>query len=408
MSRKMIRQIVLLWLAWAILIIGFQSLVQARVQPFRPDRATAWTDKETARNSQRDKPYLIEPFMNNQVSWDSEFYLSIATAGYGDPIVRQVSIPDGREFAMSHAFFPLYPVLMSVVRVPLLAFGLTPIGASALAGVLIALVGTLGAMFALADLAARRMGEAGAIRAVFFLLIFPSAFFLAQVYTEGLFIGLAFGSLALMERRHWWLAGILAALATLTRSIGIFLIVPMGMAWLWNLRTESNGWLQAFWSRWWQIPALLLPVLAYGLWRLALGMPFDLVQEYWFGRAAFDFDRLRDGLDVAWQAITTAPNSQTQVYYLLELTSIGLAFVACLYTFRRDPILSLFGLLALLIPFTSGAPQSLIRYVLVVPSLFIMLAALGRYKVFEQAWTLLSILLLGMQVSLFTWDMWVA
>ena len=42
------------------------------------------------------------------------------------------------------------------------------------------------------------LGEEGGVRSAFYLLIFPSGFFLAQVYTEGLFIGLSFGSLAFL------------------------------------------------------------------------------------------------------------------------------------------------------------------------------------------------------------------
>jgi hypothetical protein len=407
MPHSLVRSIMGLWLAWVLILLGFQSLVDARLQPNRPDRATEWTDKETARTSQRDKPYLMESFMNRQVSWDSEFYLAIATEGYDSPQIRLVKTPEG-DFSMSYAFFPLYPLLMSVVRLPLLAFGLTPIGASALAGVLVATLGTLAALLALADIVRARLGDEGALRACFFLLAFPSAFFLAQVYTEGLFIGLAFGSLALMERKRWLWAGLLAALATLTRSIGVFLLLPLALAWSMSLRGQAGGLVAALRAKFWQGAALLLPLLAYGLWRATLGGPFDLVQEHWFGRGAFDFGRLAYGLQTAWAAIFDAPNSQTQVYYLLELASVALAALACAFTLRPYPALTLFSLLALLIPFTSGAPQSLIRYVLAVPSLFIMLAALGRYKTFERGWTLLSILLLALQTSLFTWDMWVA
>lgn len=407
MTPSLLRKIALLWAVWLALLLGFQSLVDARLQPSRPDRATGWTDKETARNSQRDKVYLNEPFMNRQVSWDSEFYLAIATDGYDSPHIRLVNTPEG-DFSMSYAFFPMYPLLMSVVRQPLLWLGLSPIGASALAGVMVAAFGTLAALVALADITRKTLGEDGALRACFFLLAFPSAFFLAQVYTEGLFIGLAFGCLALIERKKWLWAGILAALATLTRSIGVFLLLPMAFAWWLSLRGQTDGMTAQLRVRWWQGLALLLPLLAYGLWRVALGSPFDLVQEHWFGRGAFDFARLSSGLQTAWTAIFDAPNSQTQVYYLLELSSVVVASVACLFTLRTYPTLTLFSVMALLIPFTSGAPQSLIRYVLAVPSLFIMLAVLGRNKTFERGWTLASVLLLAMQTSLFTWDMWVA
>ena len=47
-------------------------------------------------------------------------------------------------------------------------------------------------MIALYDLTQESLGEDGAMRAAFYLLIFPTGFFLVQVYTEGLFVGLAF------------------------------------------------------------------------------------------------------------------------------------------------------------------------------------------------------------------------
>ncbi|HEX2622006.1 MAG TPA: hypothetical protein VHL11_17740, partial [Phototrophicaceae bacterium] len=88
--------LILIWAVWAIIIIGFQTLVDARVQPDRPDYALEWTPGETARTSQKNKPYLSEPFMNRQVSMDSEYYLSIAVAGYDDPIGRTVNTRGGR------------------------------------------------------------------------------------------------------------------------------------------------------------------------------------------------------------------------------------------------------------------------------------------------------------------------
>jgi hypothetical protein len=44
---------------------------------------------------------------------------------------------------------------------------------------------------------------------------------------------------------------------------------------------------------------------------------------------------------------------------------------------------------------------------LIAPSLYIFLAHLGGNKTFDRAWTIFSILLLGMQATLFAFDMWV-
>ena len=85
-----------------------------------------------------------------------------------------------------------------------------------------------------------------------------------------------------------------------------------------------------------------------------------------------------------------------------------LALIACLLTLRRYPGPALFGLAVLAVTAFSGAPQSLIRYVLMVPSLFIQASRLGRSVVFDRAWTTASLLLMGLLVTLFTFDMWVA
>jgi hypothetical protein len=58
--------------------------------------------------------------------------------------------------------------------------------------------------------------------------------------------------------------------------------------------------------------------------------------------------------------------------------------------------------------FTSGVPQGMIRYVLSAPSIFVVLGGWGKRPVFDKAWILLSILLMGLLTTLFTFDFWVA
>ena len=68
------RTVILIWFAWAVIMIGYQIYVRARFQPDRPDYAISiWTQTETRADSQNDKPYLLEPFLNDHVSWDSEY-----------------------------------------------------------------------------------------------------------------------------------------------------------------------------------------------------------------------------------------------------------------------------------------------------------------------------------------------
>ena len=198
-ARMSLRNIVLIWLGWAVVMLAFQQMIGMRLYVRRPDGVLSWTANETTAGSQNGKPYLLDPFLNEHVSWDSEFYLSVATVGYDDPAVRAIPADfasynrqfciagtDANCYSMSYAFFPLYSGATRLVALPIGLLGLTPIARSTLAAVIVSLLGSLGAMVGLYFLSRTSLGEDGGVRAAFYLLIFPSGFFLAQVYAEGL------------------------------------------------------------------------------------------------------------------------------------------------------------------------------------------------------------------------------
>ena len=415
-SRKSsLRKLVLIWFFWALIILGFQGIVSARYQPNRPDYATEWTQYETARTSQRGKDFLTEPFMNHQVAWDSEFYIGIAVGGYDDPRITTGELRDGTKMPLSYAFFPFYPATISVAAAPLRALGLNPIAAAALGGVIVSLLGTLLAMVSIYELTRHELGEEGGLRTAFYMLIFPSGFFLAQVYTEGLFLGLALGCLALIYHKRFWAAALLAALATLTKALGLALLFPLFLGWAstvdWRrLRGQTSeaakSWVAAL-----NIPALLsliLPVLAYLAWNYFLGEKAFRVEHEYFGRGVFNWEGLSRGLDMMMTSFRDGSIPDRTVYYAIEAIGAVVALVACLFTARRYPGLTLFSVLVLVLSATSSSPQSIIRYVLTVPALFIFLSRCGRNTVFDRSWTLFSVLMLGMLASLYTFDMWVA
>src|SRR5688572_4462017 len=138
---RSIRIISAIWLSWAIIVLAFQTLATARLVPVYPDRAQEWTTRFTGEGYQRDHVYLLEPFMNNQVAWDSEYYLSIAVSGYDDPKSPHLS-PEGvitvdsgnqisrsgssfdQAISVNYAFFPFYPLMIRIFAIPLQIFEL--------------------------------------------------------------------------------------------------------------------------------------------------------------------------------------------------------------------------------------------------------------------------------------------
>ncbi len=333
-----IRTILILWLSWGLLLIGYQKVVAARLDLRVPDTVLDWTASETTPGAHASQPYLLEPFMNQQVAYDSEFYLSIdrhsgiqrsrparGLGGSKNPQLIWIRYPqafgiasdfaEGRPYgipasyqaySLNYAFFLLFPLAIRALSYPLKLIDLNPIATATLAGVIVSLLGALGAMLALYDLTRDELGNSGGIRTAFYLIAFPTGFFLAMVHTEGLFVGLAFGSLALLRRRQWIGAATLAAGATLTRAVGGSLIIPFGLAWAAEtLPYVRNRWIgrkaksattaQPRWDLLWKGVLALSPLLAFGLWYWLLGTQFRIVEAAFFGRGALAVAR-------SWQA----------------------------------------------------------------------------------------------------------
>lgn len=402
------RHLILLWLAWFVLIYGFQWVATTRTELQRPDRSVFWSAGETTFASNSDKIYLNEPFMNRQVAWDSEYYLGIAVGGYDDPEAGRVQNPaTGQMVIKNYSFFPFYPYIMRALALPLNLFGLSPIGTATLAGLIVTLLGTLAGMFALWDLTLHLFDEETAQRAVFYMLIFPSAFFFAQVYTEGLFIGLAFSSLALTKRKQWAWASLLGMLAALTRAHGAALCLPLIFAWVMNINWRSKISTQVSWK--WLLQGLfaLLPFIAYYIWRISpLGEGWAELQSFYFGRGLMSIQRSIDSWYNAF-AYARATGQEALIYFSIEVITTITALIGSIWLIRRDPSVALFSMAVVLLSIFSGSAQSMARYMLIVPAMFIMLGDLGKNKIFDKAWTLASILLMGMSVLLFSFDLWV-
>jgi hypothetical protein len=138
---------------------------------------------------------------------DALWFLRIAADGY--------RADDG-----SGAFFPLYPLLTRAVGTALGGHWL--LGAYVVSNV--ALVVALTVLYRLTE---RELSDLAARRTVLYLAVFPTAFFLYAPYTESLFLALVLGSLYAARRSAWLLAGGLGALAALTRSTGLLLVLPL-------------------------------------------------------------------------------------------------------------------------------------------------------------------------------------
>jgi len=84
-----------------------------------------------------------------------------------------------------------------------------------------------------------------------------------------------------------------------------------------------------------------------------------------------------------------------------------IGFITILRCLKTDLEVALFSLAAFLIPLLSG-PPGLDRYLLAAPAVFITLARWGKNPVFDRAWTLASLLVMGLLAMLFAFNFWVS
>ncbi|MGM9463429.1 hypothetical protein [Streptomyces murinus] len=142
-------------------------------------------------------------------SWDSVWYLHIATHGYG----TRMHITNSGAVQTDWAFFPLYPGLVRALDwIPLLTPGV--------AALLIAWTATALAAVGVYAIGHRLYGRAVATAMVALWAVLPHSVVLTLAYTEPLFIALAVWCLYALLDERWLAAGALAALAGLTRPNG--------------------------------------------------------------------------------------------------------------------------------------------------------------------------------------------
>jgi Mannosyltransferase (PIG-V) len=316
--------------------------------------------------------------MNLWSHWDGEHYVALAADGYLQP-------PGNA----SPAFFPLYPLL---IRGLAGLFG-GPLSQPALSawGPLVSLLALPFALYFVYRIAEDGWGERAARVAVLTLALFPTSFFFNAAYTESLFLALSAGSLwAVRVRRDLLLACLLAGLATATRNVGVFLLVPLAYEWLGNAR--EYRWRGVYLAL---APSGLALYAAYLWWRFGDPLLFYTQQSRWGREATGPLDTLLGALTRGGQGIAGlfsprlwADPSLGRVADALaaannayNLIFLGLALALLVAGLKvLPPDLSAYSLLLILPPTLFGTPQGplmgLPRYVLVAFPLFIVLGAL--------------------------------
>jgi hypothetical protein len=174
-----------------------------------------------ARNSVLAGPTWLDGWFQYDAGW----YVHIATVGYEYVPGQQSSI----------AFFPVYPL---GVRALSEVFG----DDVQLAGQVLAVLAGLLAVLVYALWVRARLPRRAAVIAVVVLLVYPYALFLyGPMYADSLFLLAAVGSFVLLERRWYLAAGLVGALATAGRPVGVAVAAGLVVRTLEMLAQDRRG-----------------------------------------------------------------------------------------------------------------------------------------------------------------------
>lgn len=215
--------------------------------------------------------YVVSPLS----TWDSDWYVRIANQGYGH---REATA----------AFWPLYPTLLSA------GHHVTGLSAGTI-GVIISNTLFLAALICLFRYVGMVYGQPVARRAIWIAALSPFAFFFSAAYTESLFLLLSVGAITLALANRWTPAALLVVLASLTRSSGVLLLLPLAIVLIRQRGRNPANW----WTTGIQLIAAGLAPIAFAVHLDRIrGDPLLMVrvQERWGRTSAMPWETLADAV----------------------------------------------------------------------------------------------------------------
>jgi len=300
---------------------------------------------------------LAQASLGVWLRWDAIHHLNLARQGY---------------LHLSEAESVFYPLYAGLTRLTTSVTG----GDYTLAGLLVTTMAAWGAFACLFWVAENAYGPETARWSVGVLAIYPTAFFLIAPFTEALFLALTLGAFIAAYKQRWWLAGILGALASLTRGPGM--LTSAALAWIaWEQWRSQNS--RTVWKTLSILAGLALPILggiAFLSWRAWVGFPpIGEVTRHFSGLILIDPVRGFTSALIQWVRIH---DLQTTLDFFSALFFITMtAILVTKRRWRKPEWLIYVGLNLLLFlskeSFTASSLQSTARYVLALFPIYIVL-----------------------------------
>lgn len=349
------------WLSTYLLVLAFLLVWAVIAYPLTPIEDQYLTLPEG------ESPTLILRLTEPWRHWDTPHYLKIAESWYS-PGEEQLS------------FAPIYPLLVGLIS---RLFG----GSTILASLIISWIALIASCILLVKTFQEYTDQSTTQRAVKYILLFPTAFFLFAGYSESLFLVFLLLSWQGAKKGIWWQASLFGIFASLTRFIGIYLLAAYG--WMW-LKAERK---QKF-----QIAAWLFPIpltMVFWFWftkHFYEISPSEAVFKFWGLRTAWPWEGIFNSLKFV---LDRSSSIDSKVYLYPELFAALLFILATGWVAKHGwwPEALYMGtsmIMYLVKILYNGLLTSTGRYSLVLFPGFLMLAEWGKYRWFDRLWSVFS------------------
>ena len=336
--------------------------------------------------------FISQHFLEPWFRWDTIHYLEIAEEGYSAASYNTV-------------WPPLYPFLIKIT-----SFLFKP---PLLAAIIVSNIFFIIAIALFYLIVHKIFNEETAKNSVFYLLLFPTSFFLIAPYTESLFLAFTLGVFYASHQKKWLLAGVLSGLAALTRVQGIFLIVPILIdGYLFHQPTGKKTDYLKF------LPASLIAPFAYGLFCLYIRFgiraewPWVTLSTNWGQRFGFPWEGIWGNI-TALLGRNVAPDYTVNLVKILSLLAAVLSIYFLVRVTKKTPIsIRIYAWLSLVLVLSKIDNQSLMistmRYVLMIFPIFIGQALFMQKRIFKISYFAFGLAFNTIFLVLNYWWIWVS
>lgn len=336
-------------------------------------------------------PSFNSIFLFPWANFDGVHYLNIAQYGY----INQAR------------FFPLLPLLINILSTPFLSIINSPLTHFFVGFIFVNLVFAL-SLWIFKKLIELDFSKEIAKKSIYYLLIFPTAFFFVCIYSEGLFFLLTILSFYFARKRKWFMSILCASALMATRFVGIAIFPAL----LYEFFISENGFKK-------YKKLLLFLIMPVGLVLYSLFNFYKWQNFFYFIKSQGELGNNRTVGEIVLFPqtvfryikifISVPVVSYDWMIALLEATSFLFTSFLLYFAWKKKIRMSylIFAAINFVITISTGTFSALPRYILTLFPIFIALALI-KFKFFKFIYITVSSILLFILLMLFSRGYFVA